>query len=85
MSSLKGHLGHTLGASGAIELAAVLEMLKQKIIPATKNLTAVAPDCAGLDHVQSNRPAPFSTFVKNCFAFGGVNAVLVGRSFPDQA
>lgn len=85
VSSLKGHLGHTLGASGAIELAAVLEMLKQKIIPATKNLTAVAPDCAGLDHVQSNRPAPFSTFVKNCFAFGGVNAVLVGRSFPDQA
>jgi len=81
VSSLKGHLGHTLAASGAIELVAVLEMLAQNIIVGTKNLTAAGPDCAGLDHVQANRPASIGTFVKNSFAFGGVSAVLVGKAF----
>jgi len=81
VSSLKGHLGHTLAASGAIELVAVLEMLAQNIIVGTKNLTAAGPDCAGLDHVQANRTASIGTFVKNSFAFGGVSAVLVGKAF----
>ncbi|MDD4097223.1 MAG: beta-ketoacyl-[acyl-carrier-protein] synthase family protein [Lentisphaeria bacterium] len=85
VSSLKGHLGHTLGASGAVELAAVLDMLRQQVIPATRNLIEIAPDCAGLDHVQTNRHARINTFVKNCFAFGGVNAVLVGRRFEADA
>ena len=81
VASLKGHLGHTLAASGAIELVAVLEMIAQNIIVGTKNLTAAGPDCAGLDHVQINRPARINTFVKNSFAFGGVNAVVVGKAF----
>ena len=79
VSSLKGHLGHTLGASGAIELIASLEMMRRDRILPTLNLEHVADDCAGLDHVRSVREQKISIFVKNCFAFGGINATLICR------
>lgn len=77
VSSLKGHLGHTLGASGAIELCAVLEMMRRGEIIPTRNLTRAADDCAGLDHVLSLRPARLDRVLKNCFALGGINATLL--------
>jgi 3-oxoacyl-[acyl-carrier-protein] synthase II len=79
VSSLKGHLGHTLGASGAIELIASLEMMRRGRILPTLNLERVADDCAGLDHVRSVREHKINVFVKNCFAFGGINATLICR------
>ncbi|MFA6569508.1 MAG: hypothetical protein WCS96_14955, partial [Victivallales bacterium] len=79
VSSLKGHLGHTLGASGAIELIASLEMMRRDRILPTLNLEHVADDCAGLDHVRSVREQKINIFVKNCFAFGGINATLICR------
>ena len=79
VSSLKGHLGHTLGASGAIELIASMEMMRRGRILPTLNLEHVAADCAGLDHVRSVREQKINIFVKNCFAFGGINATLICR------
>jgi 3-oxoacyl-[acyl-carrier-protein] synthase II len=79
ISSLKGHLGHTLGASGAIELIASLEMMRRGRILPTLNLEHVADDCAGIDHVRSVREHKVNVFVKNCFAFGGINAILICR------
>ncbi|MEI6423988.1 MAG: beta-ketoacyl-[acyl-carrier-protein] synthase family protein [Lentisphaerota bacterium] len=79
VSSLKGHLGHTLGASGAIELIASMEMMKRGRILPTLNLEQVAADCAGLDHVRTVREQKINIFVKNCFAFGGINATLICR------
>lgn len=77
VSSLKGHLGHTMGASAAIELCAILEMMKHGQIIPTRNLTKMADDCAGLDHVRSVREAPLNRVLKNCFALGGINATLL--------
>ena len=79
VSSLKGNLGHTLGASGAIELIASLEMMRRGCLLPTLNLEHVADDCAGLDHVRSVREQKINIFVKNCFAFGGINATLICR------
>ncbi|MCQ2402417.1 MAG: beta-ketoacyl-[acyl-carrier-protein] synthase family protein [Lentisphaeria bacterium] len=79
VSSLKGQLGHSLGASGAIELAATLEMARRHTLLPTANLTQVAEDCAGLDHLLEARTATPHFIVKDCFAFGGINAVLVGE------
>ncbi|MFA6290868.1 MAG: beta-ketoacyl-[acyl-carrier-protein] synthase family protein [Victivallales bacterium] len=79
VSSLKGNLGHTLGASGAIELIASMEMMRRNRLLPTLNLEHVADDCAGLDHVRSVRERKINIFVKNCFAFGGINASLVCR------
>jgi 3-oxoacyl-[acyl-carrier-protein] synthase II len=81
VSSLKGHLGHTLGASAAIELAAVLTGIHKGMLYPTLNLQNVAPECAGIRHVMGapeRRPA--SLLMKNSFAFGGISAVLVCRA-----
>ena len=79
VSSLKGHLGHTLGASGPLEIAAVFEMARHGVLLPTRNLDAVDPACAGIDHVTSPREKTIRTFFKNSFAFGGINASLICR------
>jgi 3-oxoacyl-[acyl-carrier-protein] synthase II len=81
VSSLKGGLGHTMGASGAIELAACLMMMRDGVIYPTRNLEQPAEDCSGLNHIRQQTLAEINCFIKNCFAFGGINAVLVCRRF----
>jgi len=79
VSSLKGNLGHTLGGSGALELAAVYGMMRDGIVLPTRNLENVE-DCAGLLLPREIREQKVRTCLKNSFAFGGVNASLVCRS-----
>ena len=79
VSSLKGHMGHTLGASGAIELIASLEMMKRGVVYPTLNLKNIDPECEGIQHVQEDMHRDVQTIVKNSFAFGGINAALVCR------
>ena len=76
VSSLKGYIGHTLGASGAIELAASLIMMEQGVLYPTRNLETVAPECAGIDHVMTPVRKEIRTVLKNGFAFGRINAAL---------
>ena len=80
ISSLKGNLGHTLGASGAIELAATLKMMEEGVIYPTLNLENIAQDCAGVQHVMAPVKKQVRTILKNGFAFGGINAAIVCRS-----
>jgi len=80
VSSLKGHLGHTMAASGSIELAGAIGMLQQQQLIATRNLEQVDERCAGVDHLQKNRQQPVKTILKNNFAMGGINATLIIRS-----
>jgi 3-oxoacyl-[acyl-carrier-protein] synthase II len=79
VSSLKGYIGHTLGASGAIELAASLSMMEQGVIYPTLNLDTVSPECEGVHHVMQPLKKQITTVLKNGFAFGGINAALVCR------
>jgi 3-oxoacyl-[acyl-carrier-protein] synthase II len=77
VSSLKGYIGHTLGASGAIELAASLAMMERGVIYPTLNLENVSPECEGVQHVMQPLKKEVRTVLKNGFAFGGINAALV--------
>ncbi|MEV0528250.1 beta-ketoacyl-[acyl-carrier-protein] synthase family protein [Streptomyces sp. NPDC050439] len=77
VTSVKGVLGHTLGAAGAIEAAAAALTLEHSFIPPTANLTAQDPEI-DLDVVhKAGREGPVSTVVSNSFGFGGQNAVLL--------
>ena len=80
VSSLKGNIGHTLGASGPIELIATLMMMRDRVVFPTFNLRNPASDCGGIRHVTSTISQPVGTFIKNSFAFGGINAALVCRN-----
>lgn len=77
VSSLKGYLGHTLGASGALELAATLRMMEKGVLYPTRNLENVADDCAGLCHLTRPEERRADIVLKNSFGFGGVNCALV--------
>lgn len=81
VSSFKGHLGHTLGAAGTLELIAVLEMMeRQEIIP-TRNLKVIDPRCSSANLVKSKERLPITTVLKNNFALGGVNTSLAIRRY----
>lgn len=77
VSSLKGYIGHTLGASGSIELIASLIMMDKECIYPTRNLESVSHDCEGICHVMNKLNKKINILFKNCFAFGGINASIV--------
>jgi 3-oxoacyl-[acyl-carrier-protein] synthase II len=80
-SSLKGHMAHTLGASGALETIASLEMMERGILLPNLNLDALGEECKGIAAIQSAVKKPVNTFIKNSFAFGGINSVLIIRRY----
>lgn len=79
VSSLKGHMGHTMAASGALEIVALIEFMKRGCIPPTLNLENVDPECAGIRHVTAVEFQETNWALKNNFAFGGVNSSIVLR------
>jgi 3-oxoacyl-[acyl-carrier-protein] synthase II len=81
VSSLKGYTGHTLGASGGIELIASLLMMKYKELLPGKNFEEASEDCAGIKHINQMERKEINCIIKNAFAFGGVNASIICRKF----
>lgn len=80
VSGLKGYLGHTMAASGAIESLAILPALRDGVIYPTKNLEHPAEECAGIRHVVSPLTERGVRYIlKNSFAFGGINCCLIMR------
>lgn len=77
VSSLKGHLGHSLAACGALEAIASIEMMRNSLLIPTRNLDEVAPECAGVRHIREVTPAPVRNVLSNNFAFGGMNTCLL--------
>jgi 3-oxoacyl-[acyl-carrier-protein] synthase II len=83
-SSLKGHLGHTLGACGALEAWMSLKMMEEGWFAPTLNLEDLDERCAPLDYVRGRpRELDVDVVASNNFAFGGVNTSLVFRRFRE--
>ena len=77
VASLKSMIGHTIGASGAIESIAGILGMKEDFVHATINLDNPDPEC-DLDYVPNvGITMPIRAFIKNSMGFGGQNAVVV--------
>ncbi len=81
VTSVKGHLGHSLAAAGALEgVASVLTLLRQSI-PPTAGTRHVDPEI-DLDVVLDKpRAASVDTILSNSFGFGGHNGSVVFRRY----
>jgi 3-oxoacyl-[acyl-carrier-protein] synthase II len=78
VSSIKGALGHSLGAASAIEAAACVRALRDQLLPPTINYLS-DPEL-DLDYVPGEaRAARVETVMSASFGFGGTNNALVLR------
>ena len=86
VSTLKGYMGHTLGACGSLEAWMTLEMLREGVFAQNANLTEVDPRCAPIDYI-THQPRALKTDVvmSNNFAFGGINTSLIFQRWPSTA
>jgi 3-oxoacyl-[acyl-carrier-protein] synthase II len=77
ISSTKSQLGHTLGASGGVELILSIMALNRGVVPPTINLEYPDPDC-DLDYTPNQpRERRLNIVMSNSFGFGGHNASIV--------
>ena len=84
ISSTKSMTGHMTTAAGAVEAAAAILAMRNRLIPPTINYETPDPAC-DLDYVPNQaRPAELNTVLSNSFGFGGINSVLIFRN-PDGA
>jgi 3-oxoacyl-[acyl-carrier-protein] synthase II len=78
ISTLKGNIGHTLGACGAIEAWASINMMNEDWYAPTLNLHNPDPECGELDYILGEpRQLHCDYIMSNNFAFGGINTSLI--------
>jgi len=77
MSSIKGQIGHCLGAAGGIEAVTCLMAMRDGIIPPTINFEIADENC-DLDYVtEGARETDLNIVMSNSFGFGGTNGVII--------
>ena len=81
VTSVKGHLGHSLGAAGALEGVVSVMTLLHQIIPPTAGTTEVDP-AIDLDVVLGQPVhADVDVILSNSFGFGGHNGSVIFRRY----
>ena len=77
ISSTKSMVGHSLGASGALEAVACVLAIQNNLLPPTINYNQADPECP-LNYVPNNSlKANINVAMSNSFGFGGHNGVIV--------
>lgn len=83
ISSTKSQLGHSLGATGGIELILCIKAIQDGIVPPTANLTDPDPEC-DLDYTPLKpKERDITHAMSNSFGFGGHNASVIIKKFVE--
>lgn len=77
VGSLKGYIGHTLAASGAIESALCVEMMNKNFLVGHRSGFEPDPACGSLNFAETGAHLKKPYILKNGFALGGVYSSLV--------
>lgn len=82
ISSLKSYMGHTLGASGALESMISIRMMNEGWFAPTINLNNIDSRLPALGFLQKSMVDQNIEFVmNNNFAFGGINTSLIFKRY----
>jgi len=79
VSSSKSQFGHSLGAAGALEVAAIVAGMKGGFLPPTLNLERPDPECELLHVACEAKYSRVDVALSTSFGFGSRNAALVIR------
>lgn len=77
-TALKGYIGHTLGACGAVETAAFFKALAAGFIPAALGFKDIDPALSSSPLTAPMKAVP-GYYMTNFFGFGGNNTSLIFR------
>ena len=78
VSSLKGHVGHGLGACGIIETIYTAQMMKHSVATSNKNM--IKPIDNYFDILRDNKRMDINFAINNSFGFGGrASTALLSR------
>ncbi|MGC9336984.1 MAG: beta-ketoacyl-ACP synthase II [Candidatus Cloacimonadia bacterium] len=84
INSTKSMLGHSLGATGALESLVTVKSIQEQKIHPTINLTHPDPEC-DLDYTPGETiPLDIQYAMTNSFGFGGHNAVLIFKKYEEE-
>lgn len=83
VSSFKTYYGHLLGASGAIETLQMFLGFNEGCIQGNRNLVDVDTECSMLNLPVESFSLSKDYAIKNSFAFGGNNGVLVLKKYAE--
>jgi 3-oxoacyl-[acyl-carrier-protein] synthase II len=82
ISATKSMTGHLLGGAGGVETVFTVLSIVTGMLPPTINLDNPGEECT-LDYVPNvAREKAVSYAMKNSFGFGGTNATLVIKNYP---
>lgn len=74
--SLKGYLGHTLGAAGLVETAIALKSLEENVVLESLGFEEIGEDIKLAPHSKTQEQ-PLRRFLKTASGFGGGNACIL--------
>ena len=82
VSSIKGQVGHTLGAAGAIEAVVSILAMQENILPPIINYQESEDEMEKINLVKNSPIQTDVNCVLSCnFGFGGTNAVVIFKKF----
>jgi 3-oxoacyl-[acyl-carrier-protein] synthase II len=75
--SIKGAIGHTMGATGLVEIIIALRALKEKMVPPTVNLQEADEAAHGWVSSEQSPVEKNKKALMTNAGFGGINAALI--------
>lgn len=81
VSSTKGHIGHLLGAAGAVEAIVCIKALEDGFIPATINYKVPDEECDLNLVVNEGIEKDIKYVASNSLGFGGHNSTIVFKKY----